>query len=75
MPLVGTWRELYVGYLLCSGRSLGSGWVVFETRVEAEAAKKEYHGVKLDEQPMEIAFADATYGGGAPLTKLSSGIL
>ncbi|GLI63760.1 hypothetical protein VaNZ11_006834 [Volvox africanus] len=55
-----------------SGRSLGSGWVVFETRAEAEAAHKEYNGVKLDGNAMKITLADGP--SGPSLTKLSSGI-
>ncbi|KAG2433361.1 hypothetical protein HXX76_008423 [Chlamydomonas incerta] len=59
-----------------SGRSLGSGFVVFESRPEAVAAKKDYNGVKLDGQAMEILFAEEIVGGGGPsgVQRLSSGI-
>ncbi|KAG2449350.1 hypothetical protein HYH02_005505 [Chlamydomonas schloesseri] len=58
-----------------SGRSVGTGFVVFETRAEAVAAKKEYNGVKLDGQAMEILFAEEAAGGaGGGVQRLSSGI-
>ena len=57
---------------MCSGRSIGTGWVLFETRFEAEMAKTEYHGVKLDGQAMDIYFSDEVPG--SSIKKLSSGI-
>jgi THO complex subunit 4 len=58
-----------------SGRSLGTAWVLFESHTEAEAAKREYHGVKLDGKPMNIAFASEGSAGTSMPTKLSSGIM
>lgn len=55
-----------------SGRSLGTGYVVFETREEAERAKAEYDGVALDGQSMAIYLAEEAGAGG--ITQLSSGI-
>ncbi|KXZ43947.1 hypothetical protein GPECTOR_77g43 [Gonium pectorale] len=57
-----------------SGRSVGTGYVEFATRAEAEKAKKEYDGVMLDNQPMEILFGDQDRAAGGVPKKLASGI-
>mmetsp|Transcript_19098 Transcript_19098/g.53228 ORF Transcript_19098/g.53228 Transcript_19098/m.53228 type:complete len:125 (-) Transcript_19098:137-511(-) len=54
---------------------MGKATVVFGSRDEALKAKKRYSNMALDGKVMELELADGPpAGGGAPPTKLSSGI-
>lgn len=57
-----------------SDRSLGTGFVVFESRQEAVAAKKQYDGMLLDEKPMVLKLADEVAASSGMLVQLSSGL-
>lgn len=43
--------------VICSGRSEGKAFVVYERRQDAEQALEQYDNVALDGKPMKIAFA------------------
>lgn len=60
--------------LRSSGRSVGTGWVVFESREEALNAKKQYNNMLLDDKPMVLKLADEVVGAGPLAGRLSSGL-
>ncbi len=57
---------------MCRGRSQETAYVEFATREEAERARDEYNGVKLDNKAMDIVFSEEALPPGTRM--LSSGL-